>query len=245
MSQIEIDKSKKVFDNINMAEELRKMREISYIRYIEEEDIFGQLAKKMIVPKFFISISDSNEYRVFEKFNTPLDILQEVLVFENAQYQKRERNKDFKELLVKPKELEGKCSNDSIKAIFKIISTCGKKINGLKLKKCTLNDKAKKTIERKAKKEAIEKLKKLKPSDVTILSILKQSFGNKNEDKFGFKKYSMLTLNLLFISKKVQVLKCFKSKNMNMDEVLIKIKNDYDFDIFGDKYQKVKRQELI
>ncbi|HCL4448335.1 TPA: hypothetical protein N2D16_004015 [Clostridium botulinum] len=55
----------------------------------------------------------------------------------------------------------------------------------------------------------------------------------------------MLTLNLLFISKKVQVLKCFKSKNMNMDEVLIKIKSEYDFNIFGDKYQKVKRHELI
>jgi hypothetical protein len=31
---------------------------------------------------------------------------------------------------------------------------------------------------------------------------------------------------------------------MDMDEVLIKIKDNYDFDIFGDKYQKTIRKEL-
>lgn len=244
MSQIEIDKSKKVFDNISMSKELSKMRRIKSIKYIQEEDKYGQIADKMIVPSFFNMISDANEYRIFEKFNTPLDILQDVLIFEGSKRLKGEKHKELKDLLVQSKELEGRYQQNSAEAIFKIISECGKRINGLKLKTCILNDKAKTTVEKKSKKEAIEKLKKLNPNDSTILSILKQGFGEEKEDKIGFKKYSMLTLNLLFISKKVQVLKCFKNNDMNMDEVLVKIKDNYDFDIFGDKYQKTIRKEL-
>lgn len=244
MSQIEIDKSKKVFDNISMSKELSKIRQISYIKYVYEEDKYGKMVKKMVVPSFFSMISDFNEYRVFEKFNTPLDILQDVLVFDNAKYKKGEKNKEFIDLLVQSKELDGIYQVNSAKAIFNLIEVCGKKINGLKLKKCTLNDKAKKTVERKSKKETIEKLKKLEPNDSTILFILKQSLGDAEDDKFGFKKYSILTLNLLFMSKKVQVLKCFKKNDVDLYEVLIKMKDNYDFNIFGSKYQKVKRKEL-
>lgn len=239
LSQIEIDKSKKIFDNVNMHKELSKIREISYLRYVQEKDRYDQMADKMIVPSFFKMISDANEYRIFEKFNTPLDILQDVLVFDVSNYPKDERNIEFKDLLVQSKDLEGRYRQQSAEAIFKIIEKCGKKINGLKVKTSILNDKAKKTVERKSKHTAIEELKKLNPSDSTILSVLKQCFGTKDEDKLGFKKYSMLTLNLLFIAKKIQVLRCFKNNNSN-DDILIKIKEGYDFDIFGNKYQKVK-----
>lgn len=242
MSQIEIDKSKKVFDNISMSKELSKMRDITSIRYVQGYDKHGQLVDKMVVPGFFSMISDANEYRVFEKFNTPLDILQDVLTFEGGVRSKE--SKELKDLLVQSKELTGRYQQNSAKAIHKVITECGKKINGLKIKTCILNDKAKKTVERKSKKDAIDKLKKLNPSDATILSILNQSFGTDKDDKLGFKKYSMLTLNLLFMAKKLQVLKCFKKNNMDLDEVLIKIKDDYDFDIFGEKYQKVERREL-
>ena len=245
MSQIEIDKSKKVFDNISMSKELSKMREIKYIRYINEEDKYNQMSNKMIVPNFFNMISDSNEYRVFERFNTPLDILQDILVFDGGNRLKGECHKELIDLLVQSKVLEGRYRQQSVNAIFKVINKCGRKINGLKLKTNTLNDKAKKTIEKKAKYEAVESLKKLEPNESTILAILKQSFGEKEEDKMGFKKYSMLTLNLLFISKKMQVLKCFKKGDMDIDEVLIKIKDEYDFNLFGDKYQKVQRRDLL
>lgn len=244
MSQIEIDKSKKIFDNINMGKELAKMRDIQSIRYMYEEDKFGQISKKMVVPKFFEMISESNEYRVFDKFHTPLDILQEVLVFNGGNRLKGEKNKGFIDLLVEPKDFITRSGNKSTDPVFKIIEECGKKINGLKLKSCSLNDKAKKTVEKKSKHEALEKLKKLKPNQSTILSILKQSFGTKENDKFGFKKYSMLTLNLLFISKKIEVLNCFKNNDMNMDEVLIKIKDNFDYDLFGEKYQKVERKDI-
>ena len=245
MSQIEIDKSKKVFDNINMNKELSKIRQIEYIRYIEENDKRDQVVKKMVVPNFFSMISEFNEYRVFEKFDTPLDILQDVLVFNNTLYQKGDKNIDFKDLLIQSKDLDGRYQQNSADAIYKIISVCGKKINGLKLKTCTLSDKAKKTVERKAKQEAIKKLKKLEPSNSTILSVLKQSFGESKDDKFGFKKYSILTLNLLFTSKKIEVLKCFQNKEMPDDKFLIKMKQKFDYDIFGYKYQKITRKELV
>jgi len=244
MSQIEIDKSKKVFDNISMSKELNKIRNIECIRYIEEEDKFNQMAKKMIVPMFFNMISDFNEYRIFEKFNTPLDTLQDVLVFDNAKYLKGKYNKEFGELLIQSKDLEGKISVNSINAIYKIVSECGKKINSLKLKTCALNEKAKKTVEKKVKQDAIKKLKKLQSNESTILSVLKQSFGKVEDDNFGFKKYGMLTLNLLFSSKKIEVLKCFHNKQECNDELLIKIKDKYNFNIFGNKYQKVTKKEL-
>lgn len=244
MSQIEIDKSKKVFDNISMSKELSKMKKISYIKYIDDVDKYGQECKKMVVPNFFTMISDSNEYRVFEKFNTPLDILQDVLTFKGGKRLSGDKNIEIVDLLVKSKELEGKYNKDSAEAIFKVVSECGKRINGLKLKTNSLNEKAKKTVEKKAKKEAIDKLKKLEPNDVTILSILKQCFGSKNDDKLGIKKYSILCLNLLFMSKKIQVLRCFKNNNMDMDEVLVKIKDGYDYEIFGDRFQKINRFEL-
>jgi hypothetical protein len=226
-----------------MSKELSKIRQIKYLRYIEEKDKFGQMAKKMIVPKFFSMISDFNEYRVFEKFDTPLDILQEVLVFENAKYKRRDQVKEFKDLLIQAKDLEGRYQQNSADAIFKIVSDCGKRINGLKLKTCTLKEKAKKTVERKSKQEAIKNLKELNTNTSTILSILKQCFCDE-EDKFEFKKYSMLTLNLLFTAKKLQVLMCFKNNNISIDEVLVKIKDEYDYDIFGNKYQKMQRKEL-
>lgn len=242
MSQIEIDKSKKVFDNISMSKELNKMRQISYIKYGEGLDRFNKTVKKMIVPNFFNMISDFNEYRIFNTFDTPLDILQNVLLFKGASRIRGEKNKEFIELLIKPKELEGKCSYESVDAIFKIIEHCGKKINGLKIKTCTLNKTAKKTVERKSKQEAIKQLKVLNPNDSTILYILKQCFEFKG--KFNFKKYGFLTLNLLFSSKKIQVLKCFKNNNMHMDEVLIKINDEYDYELFGNSYQKITRKQI-
>lgn len=243
MSQIEIDKSKKVFDNINMGKELTIMRKLPYIKYQCSMDKYNKECTKMVVPDFFKNISSNNEYRLFEKFNTPLDILQDVLIFKGGNRYKDVKHLEMKDLLIKPKELNGRYSTNSAIAIFNIIQECGKRINGLKLAKCTLSNNAKKTIERKSKREAIEKLKKLNPNDATILGILKQSFGI--NDLLGFKKYSILTLNLLFMAKKVQVLKCFKNNNMNMDEVLVKIKENSDYEIFGEKFQKVTRKDIL
>lgn len=242
LSQIEIDKSKKVFENISMSKELSKIRKLPYIRYVQAKDSFGQLVDKMVVPVFFNMISSSNEYRVYERFNTPLDILQDVLSCDVKRKCKSEKSVEFIDLLVKPKDLSGLYQTTYIKSIYKIIEECGKTINGLKVKTCALNENAKQTVERKAKNKAIEQLINLSPSEVTILNILKQCFGEK--DKHGFKKYAMLTLNLLFIAKKFQILRCFKHNNATIEDVLIKINDSFDFNLFGNTYQKIKIGDL-
>jgi len=241
LSQIEIDKSKKTFDNVKMSKELSKIRYIESLKFIKEEDKRGQQVNKMIVPNFFSMISDFNEYRIFEKFETPLDILQDILVFEPANYLTKDKHKEIGELLVE--NYKGAYSKDSANAIYRIIEECGKKINGTKVKTCVLNDKAKTTVQIKSKKYAINQLKKLKPSDATILFVLKQCFDSQQEDYFGFRKYGMLTLNLLFMSKKKQVLKCFINKDLN-DDVLIKNNKDFTYVLFGNKYKKVSTNSV-
>ena len=241
LSQIEIDKSKKIFDNVNMSKELSKIRHIDYLKFINEEDRYGNKVNKMIVPNFFSMISDFNDYRIFQKFETPLDILQDILVFEGAKRLRGEKHKDLGDLLVK--DYNGAYSKNSAKAIFKIIETCGKRINGLKIKTCELNDKAKSTIQIKSKKQAINKLKKLHPNDATILFVLKQCFDSEQQDFFGFRKYSMLTLNLLFMSKRNQVLKCFLNKDSDED-VLIKNNNNFTYVLFGNKYKKINIKNI-
>jgi hypothetical protein len=88
-------------------------------------------------------------------------------------------------------------------------------------------------------------LKKLNPSDSTILEVLYECFDDKKSNKLNFKKYGLLTLNLLFISKKLQVLKCFKNNNIAFDEILVKMKNEYDYDLFGEKYQKMNFGDIL
>lgn len=244
MSQIEIDKSKKSFDNINIIKELKKIKNIDYIRYIDEFDKNGNQIKKMVVPNFFKMISNFNGYRVFEKFNTPLDILQDVLVFRGANRHSGKKNKKMIELLVDGSEFKGRVSKNSVIAIYKIIENYGRKVNGLRTKNCTLSEESKSIVKQKIKKESIEKLNKLKPSDITIFYILKQCFINDSLDVFNFKKYSIFTLNLLFFSKKIQFLKCFKNNNIIEDDVLIKMNDEFDFEIFGKKYQKIKLKDI-
>lgn len=240
MSQIEIDKSKKVFDNVNMGKELRNLRQCKYIKYVDFTNEDGEAYRKMVVPSFFAMISNSNDFREFKFFNTPLDILQEVLVFPPSRYKKGDKHKEMKDLLVPFKEVDGEKSNCSIIAIYKIIEECGKNINKLKVKTCKLNPKAKSTLVKKYKNDAILKLKKLTPTEATILKVIKDSFDNKE----GFRKYSVLTLNLLFTCYRKQFLKCFKSKNMNDDKVLVKVKNRNDYLIFGNGYQINTRKSL-
>lgn len=236
LSQIEIDKSKKIFDNVKMSKELNKIRHINSLKFISEEDRYNNQVDKMIVPSFFSMISEFNDYRIFEKFETPLDILQDILVFQSSTYLRGSKHKELGDLLVN--DYNGAYSKNSAKAIFKVIEHCGKRINGTKIKTCILNNKAKITVQIKSKKQAISQLKKLKPNDATILFVLRQCFDPNQNDFFGFKKYSMLTLNLLFMSKRIQVLKCFISKESDED-VLVKSNKDFTHVLFGNKYKKV------
>lgn len=245
LSQIEIDKSKKIFDNVNMEYELSKIRNMEHLEYKIEKDRFGKDVRKMVVPKFFEMIVEDKEYRVFRKFVTPMDILQDVLVFDGGKRLRGDKNLEFVDLLVGQNTFEGRYSLDSINAIYKIVEKCGKKLNGLNLPSCILKEKGKQTVRRNVKKEAVEELKKLCPNDSTILEVLYECFDKKKSGKLNFKKYGLLTLNLLFMSKKLQVLKCFKNNNIVFDEILVKMKEEYDYDLFGEKYQKMNFSDYL
>ena len=235
LSQIEIDKSKKVFDNVNMSKELNIIKNNKYIKCILDTDCFGNMVDKMIVPTFFSMIFKSNEYRVFEKFNTPMDILQEIIIFDNIN---KSKNIEFKDLLISPKEV-GNFNPKQIKIIYDIISKCGKTINGLNTKDCDLTDMVKSIIRRREKEKAIKKLNQYNIHLRTILNVLRRCFKVIKDD-YGFSKYSIICLNLLFLSNKLEVLKCFKNKDISEDKILIEVpeNKDWDYNIFGHYYKK-------
>ncbi len=235
LSQIEIDKSKKIFDNVNMNKELNKIKNNQYIKYIDDKDKYGNMVSKMIVPNFFSMIFKSGEYRVFKKFNTPMDILQDVLVFGNA---KKTKIVEFKDLLISPGEV-GSINYEQMKKIYDIVSKCGKKINGLNLENCKLNSNGKATVRRKQKQMTIEMLKKYKINTPTVLHIFRRCFKLIKDD-FGFSNYAILCFNLLFLSNKLEVLKCFRNMDISNEEFLVEVDkvDNWDYYFFGKYYAK-------
>lgn len=237
LSQIEIDKSKKIFDNVNMNKELNKIKNNENIIYVDDEDKYGNTVKKMIVPNFFSMIFKSEEYRIFEKFNTPMDVLQDVLFFDSINQTKII---DFKDLLITPNEIDAFYYTKQVKVIYDIISKCGKKINGLNLDSCKLNVNGKATVRKKEKQKAVRELKKYKITAPTVLHILRRCF-KLIEDDLGFFNYSILCLNLLFLSNKLEVLKCFRNKDISNEEFLVEANeiNVWDYYFFGKYYIKM------
>ena len=244
MSQIEIDKSKKVFDNVSMSKELKKMRNLPCIRKVECYDADKDIKfNKMVVPKFFKFVAPS-EYKINEPFNTPLDTLQSVFTFRNANYRKNEKNIEMVKLLIKQKECSGGQQANSVDAIFKIMSQGGNKLIGLRNKDCKLNDKAKHTIATQTKNEILKNLKKLNPSQATIHRIIKLALSSNNSDTPCFSKYKSLTLNSLFNAYRKSFLLCFKSYNMEDDELLI-VDECGEINMFGENFKMVKRSKIV
>ncbi|WP_291566936.1 MULTISPECIES: hypothetical protein [unclassified Clostridium] len=237
LSQIELDKAKKSFDNISMAKELQKINNIEYngeklINILEELDEKGNKIKKMIVPNFFGYVAADNTYRDLTKFETSMDYLQEILDLEKKS--NRTYRKNIKDLLVKAKELEGvRNLTEQHENIFKIISKCGKKINSCNMPTCPLNSNGRATVIINSKKEAIQELSKLKINSKTILSILNKCFS---KDKTQWSRYGMLTLNLLYNSHTLETLTVFKSNDNNDTETLV-IDKYGDINIFGVRYK--------
>lgn len=243
MSQIEIDKSKKVFDNISMSKELKKLRNMPYIKRVDcYDDVKDVKFSKMVVPKFFESIAPS-EYKINEKFNTPMDNLQSVFNMRGGNRNSGEKHIDLISLLIKQKECDGYISKDSVEAIFKIISDGGNKIIGLRSNTCKLNEKAKFTISSNIKKDIINKLKQLTPSQATIHRVIKLSLSTNNKDVPPFSKYKSLTLNSLFNAYRKKFLGCFKITDVKEDCVLIKSDINHDISLFGEGFKKCKINE--
>lgn len=236
LSQIEIDKSKKVFDNVNMRNELKKIRNMDFVAYEEEPDKYQEdkKVKKMVVPMFFKYISQASDYRVFKEFNTPLDKLQNVLVFGKN---KKSKNVEMGDLLKLPIEFNEKPTREQVEKIYKIISSNGRKIKGLRGKSCKLNEQGKQIVKSNIINEIVTSVSKFKIRQATVLNILRRSFKVGNDD-LGFSQFANLTLNVLMETNKEKTLICFKTKDNSQEEVLIPTEAHFDIDIFGDKYKK-------
>lgn len=236
LSQIEIDKSKKSFDNINMPNELSKIKKCRGVEFVDDDGV-----NKMVVPKFFERISEFSDFRVFKSMDTTMDYLEGVLIFDKLL---KTQTIEFKDLLIKQKDIYEKQKDRHLQSVFDAVVKCGKKINGLRINDNKLSEKAKKTIERNAKLLAIEEICEIKNiNQATILDILRQALKVK-DDLYGFSNYSLLTMNLLYRTHGDMFLKCFSSKDMSQDEVLV-LDSSGNINIFGKKYSRAFRNTLF
>lgn len=226
LSQIELDKAKKSFDNISMSKELRR---INHIEHNGKTIIKFDESNKMIVPRFFGYVADDNTFRLPISFETPMDYLQEIL--DDLSRPARTKRLEVKDLLIKAKDIKDTSQNNTKQhnEIYKIINDCSKKINSCMLSSCTLNDKGKNTVIRKAKDKAIKELSSMVINTRTIYAIVNKCFKEKE-----WSKNAMLTLNLLYSVEPLKVLSIFKKKEKFNG--LVKDENG-DINIFGDRYK--------
>lgn len=254
LSQIELDKAKKSFDNVSMPTELRNINDMQFegesvINFLTEETgnvkPNGELeiVKKMIVPTFFKYVARCNTYRILEKFETPMDYLEEILD-EFCKKRTVRKTKNIGELMVKAKTLEGDVvRREHHNKVYDLCLKYNSRINFLRMND-EMNDKLKKYMMKRYKEELLEGLNKINISAKTIYSIINKCFGeNKKEQKWS--KIGMIVLVFLHNSKhKLKLLTVFKNEN-NIDEEILFRSEEGDINIFGERYVKIKRKELI
>lgn len=268
LSQIELDKAKKSFDNISMAKELKRINDMKHedeyviefdIEYLFEEFIdqcIGEITekplldkngnqkinKKMIVPNFFNYVAQDNTYRSLICFETPMDYLEEII--DSVKIRNKRKQRNIGDMFVKANKLEqGDNNTKQHEEILKIAEDYSKKIGSLFLPKCPLNNKAKMTIMKDSKELAISNLSKLKINAKTIYALLHKCFGEGKRD-VRYSKVGMSMLNLLYYSHTLKVLSAFRNINNSNEMLLVKAKNG-DINIFGEKYIMIKRDNLI
>lgn len=253
LSQIELDKAKKSFDNVSMPKELKNVNdtifngeEVIEFKFEETNEVDGlgnkKTIKKMVVPKFFEYVAQDNTYRNIRKFETPMDYLEEIL--DETRTRNRKGTKTIGTLLVKAKNLEGDVSRSkSLDYIYDICNKYNNRVNYLRLNK-EINDNLKTILLKRYKEEAIEKLNNLNVNAKTIYTIINKCFGENKKDK-NWSKMGMVVLSFLYNSKhKIKLLSAFKSEN-NLNEIILAKDTKGNIDIFGEKYIKVARREYI
>lgn len=268
LSQIELDKAKKSFDNISMTKELKNINDMKYkektiidfdIEYLFKESVDKETGevkeepildskgkqkkiKKMIVPKFFEYVARDNTYRNTIKFNTPMDYLEEIL--NECRTRSPRGTKTIADIMVKAKNLDGDISRT--RHLELIQSACKKytnKVNTMRMN-TSINKKAKATIMRNEKNNSIDVINKISISSKTIYTILNKCFGEYHRDE----NWSCMGINVIMLiyesNHKIKLLSVFKNENNINEKILIK-DNNGDINIFGDKLKKIHRKSII
>lgn len=240
LSQIELDKAKKSFDNISMSKELRRINNIQY----NDEDVIGfeyeDDAKKMVVPRFFDYVAQDNTYRETTYFETPMDYLQEII--DELERPIKTKKINLSDLLCRYRDFKKINNKSQEDLIYNIILKCSKKINSTMLPNSSLNEKGKATVSRKAKDDALIELSKLTVRPATIFVILNKCFSDDKKEA-TWSKIGMLTLNLLYNSNKVETLSVFRNENNRID-MLVEDENE-DINIFGNKYKIIESAKIV
>lgn len=267
LSQIELDKAKKSFDNISMTKELKNINDMKYkgktiidfdIEYLFEEKVDSETGeiikvpklnvkgeqkkiKKMIVPKFFEYVAQDNTYRNTIKFNTPMDYLEEIL--DECRTRNPRGTKSIGGIMVKAKSLDGDRSKiEPQEVVYKICKSYSSTINGLRSNK-NMKSKSKETILRRKRESSINDISNIKINAKTIYSMLQKAFGETKRES-DWSKIGMFLMILLYNSiHKVKLLSVFKNSN-NKNEIILTKDNFGDINIFGDKYIMVKRCDI-
>ena len=268
LSQIELDKAKKSFDNISMTKELKNINDMKYkgktiidfdIEYLFDDKVnieTGEVIKvpqlnvkgeqkkikKMIVPKFFEYVAQDNTYRNTIKFDTPMDYLEEIL--DECRVRNTRGSKSIADIMVKAKSLDGDISRT--RHLNNVYDSCKKytnKLNAMRMNK-TFNEKSKATIIKNQKDESIGNINKISMSSKTIYTILNKCFGEYYKDE----KWSSIGMNVLMLiyesNHKIKLLSVFKNENNKNEKILIKDKEG-DIDIFGNLFKKIYRKNII
>lgn len=268
LSQIELDKAKKSFDNISMTKELKKINDMKHngktiidfnIEYLTTEIIDNETGeitekpildskgnqkkiKKMIVPKFFEYVAQDNTYRNTIKFNTPMDYLEEIL--DECRTRSPRGTKTIGDIMVKAKSLDGDISRTRhLNSIYDPCKRYANKVSAMRMNK-SFNEKTKAIIIKKQKDESVDNINKINISSKTIYTIFNKCFGEYYRDE----KWSSIGMSVLMLiyesNHKIKLLSVFKNGNNKNENILIKNKEG-DISIFGDIFKKIYRKNII
>ncbi|HCC07280.1 MAG TPA: hypothetical protein DEP72_03810 [Clostridiales bacterium] len=238
LSQIEIDKSKKNFHNVDVKRELGKIKRSKYIKHIEKtikyevkKETKKKKVKKTFVPMFFKNIVANKKYE-FREFKTPMDEL--IKVLDDIKNAKRKScKKKFEDLLVQQKDLGVKYQQKQVEKICGIITDYKKKFDAIHSYKEGNRNKDRSEKDRLkirlAFEEARDKIKKIKVNTATVLTIIKRGFNTRKGVKIKVSKDQFITILLLYASHKDKVEECFIKNN-------IEVENKVEYEIFGEKF---------
>ena len=194
LSCIEIDKAKKE-SPVDSDYELKKIRKSEFISY---DKIIRNKNKKNVMcrPYFFKFVGEGKNYK-FKKKDTPMDYLEEIIDCEIPNAKPKKFDLNMTELLVN--NIECKNNKKQCKKIIDLVNILNNETAAIYSSSLNHEDKYKNIII--LREELVNKLKKMKINDGTMINIIKRiNKDYKNENNGDMRSIGRLILNLLYMA---------------------------------------------
>lgn len=264
LSNIEIDKAKKEFPEVEAVNELNKIRGLTYkgklilqkdkttiTKKIKDKDKEGNInttmekkeMDKLIRPLFMKYCGQGKEY-AFKEFDTPMDFLQ----CELKKGIKQGKGTPIRSIdgVLKNFNTRDKANRKQINDIYLIIKNLNTELNKIDNKidkeQCYENKLELYAVRNLKKDEIIEQLKKKKIKLDTMAGIIKQIFSHR-ENKNSTSKIGRLTLKYLYKARTEEMTNVFKERSARIeilkpiDSIIDNINFDAKkIDIWGREY---------